>query len=49
LSLAEPATRPLAPVATESTGLKLAPLVLIAWAAVSVSGLLGGAPTFVQM
>ena len=49
MSLAEPAARPLAPVATESAGLKLAPLVLIAWAAVTVSGLLGGAPTFTQM
>jgi hypothetical protein len=47
LSLAEPAARPLAPA--ESTSLKLAPLVLIAWAAVTVPALLGGAPTFTQM
>jgi hypothetical protein len=49
LSLAEPAARIHAPTAVESTGLKLAPLVLIAWAAVTVSALLGGAPTFTQM
>ena len=49
MSLAEPAARIHAPTAVESTGLKLAPLVLIAWAAVTVSALLGGAPTFTQM
>jgi hypothetical protein len=47
LSLAEPAARVLAPA--ESPRFKLAPLVLIAWFAVSVSALVGGAPTFTQM
>lgn len=49
MSLAEPVAHALAPAAAESTGLKLAPLVLIAWIAVAVSALLGGAPTFAQM
>jgi hypothetical protein len=49
LSLAEPAARIHAPTAAENSGLKLAPLVLIAWAAVTLSALLGGAPTFTQM
>ena len=47
MSLAEPAARALAPA--ESPRFKLAPLVLIAWFAVSLSNLLGGAPTFTQM
>lgn len=47
MSLAEPAARVFAPA--ESPRFKLAPLVLIAWFAVSVSTLLGGAPTFTQM
>ena len=47
MSLAEPAARSLAPA--ETPRFKLAPLVLIAWFAVSVSPLLGGAPTFAQM
>jgi hypothetical protein len=48
LSLAEPTARSLRPAA-QSTPLKLAPLVLIAWLAVAGSALLGGAPTFTQM
>ena len=47
MSLAEPAARILAPA--ENPRFKLAPLVLIAWFAVSVSTLLGGAPTYTQM
>jgi hypothetical protein len=48
LSLAEPTAPSLRPTA-ERTPLKLAPLVLIAWIAVTASALFGGAPTFTQM